>query len=445
MTKLIYHADTDEGAVDDKKYKINFFGLFEAIRCNVLNNEPSNNSSMVNYHFDYPYFSEVVNPEFFEEELNNRQKTFIQRVVLLWLLSSTAICVSVGLVYSSNLVAVLAFLSFIFLILSSIFFFVGVSFVFFEPLIQTGVVSYLASQPSVNTGELEKRYENLLEPSNKEVKCHDQKSVNLKKNVIKFFMKKINILAIFKFVTNGEELIQAGVAMVNMLLLKGVHPNDIILDTNSLGGGIAAEVMSRFEKQGIFLMLIHSNSYTSFKTATNNVLCDVGGLFSRWISRTCLNILFKYCSLDFNSKEIIEHTKCPVLISNKNGDSVIKEPAQLAFKLSDSIGDRTFRLNVMLEHDPNINCKSENIHADCEEHFVIDCAKNETFVKSKEYFCEYAYGYLKTQGLNDHFNLEEYKKSKLSTSLNEKIELINIKTKESPALIQKQKTSQFFS
>ncbi|OWZ25425.1 hypothetical protein CCY16_00648 [Wolbachia endosymbiont of Wuchereria bancrofti] len=37
-----------------------------------------------------------------------------------------------------------------------------------------------------------------------------------------------------------------------------------------MGGRIAAEVLKRFEDHGIHLTLIHSNSYSLLKDATNN-------------------------------------------------------------------------------------------------------------------------------------------------------------------------------
>lgn len=65
-------------------------------------------------------------------------------------------------------------------------------------------------------------------------------------------------------------------AIVNKLLVAGIHPNDIILDTNSLVGGVAAEVLKRFEEKGIYLTLIHNNSFTSLKDATNNFSNGIG-------------------------------------------------------------------------------------------------------------------------------------------------------------------------
>ncbi|MDD9331279.1 MAG: hypothetical protein PV340_01230 [Wolbachia sp.] len=45
--------------------------------------------------------------------------------------------------------------------------------------------------------------------------------------MIQLFLIRKKILALFKFMTNSKKLAQAGMAMVNMLLLKGIHPDDI--------------------------------------------------------------------------------------------------------------------------------------------------------------------------------------------------------------------------
>ena len=63
--------------------------------------------------------------------------------------------------------------------------------------------------------------------------------------------------SVIKFATEGRDLIKAGMAIVTDLLEKSVHPNDIILMGNSLGGGIAAEVLKKFEEENVFF-----HSYT---------------------------------------------------------------------------------------------------------------------------------------------------------------------------------------
>ncbi|QMV46160.1 hypothetical protein HC358_03695 [Wolbachia pipientis] len=71
-----------------------------------------------------------------------------------------------------------------------------------------------------------------------DAEAHDQELGENKdiENIVAFLLERKKIVALYEFLTNGEKLVQAGMAMVNMLLVKGVRPNDIILDTNSLGG-----------------------------------------------------------------------------------------------------------------------------------------------------------------------------------------------------------------
>ncbi|MCA4775440.1 hypothetical protein IHO40_05170 [Wolbachia endosymbiont of Mansonella ozzardi] len=51
-------------------------------------------------------------------------------------------------------------------------------------------------------------------------------------------MERKKTVALYNFLTSGKELVQTGIAMVNKLLIDDVNPNNIVLDTNSLGGGI---------------------------------------------------------------------------------------------------------------------------------------------------------------------------------------------------------------
>lgn len=232
-------------------------------------------------------------------------------------------------------------------------------------------------------------------------------------------MDRKKIPALFKFLTNGEKLVQAGMAIVNQRLLNGVDPNNIVLDTNSMGGGVAAEVSRRFEAQGIYLTLIHSNSYSSLK--------DVANTFTGWLVALCLNILHKLFGLELNSEEVIKKTKCPVLIVGREGDSVIIKKAQLADKLKDSIiPEKTFRISTTLKHNPDIkNCKNEkNIHIDHEEHLCCEWDNNCTieyisYREMKSKFISAAHEYLISNKLNWEFDLGKYSKSHFSKNLTE--------------------------
>nr|WP_265033377.1 hypothetical protein [Wolbachia endosymbiont (group A) of Sicus ferrugineus] len=193
----------------------------------------------------------------------------------------------------------------------------------------------------------------------------------------------------------------------------------MVLDTNSLGGGVAAEVLKRFEKQGIYLTLIHSNSYSSLKDTVR----DSPHSLVKWLPSMLLNRWFGRCGLDFNPRKIVEDTKCPVLIVGRKGDTVIPQEIQLVGKLSDQSTEERLRRNKVLEHDPKIACGNKNIHIDHEEHFVWkDGEKYESYIKIKSDFIELAYGYLVSNNFNGGYKPKQYKKSRFSRNLT-KIEL----------------------
>nr|WP_250294689.1 hypothetical protein [Wolbachia endosymbiont of Oedothorax gibbosus] len=236
-------------------------------------------------------------------------------------------------------------------------------------------------------------------------------------DIVEFLLEKRKIVALYEFLTNGEKLVQAGMAMVNMLLVKGVRPNDIILDTNSLGGGIAAEVLKRFEKQGIYLTLIHSNSYSSLKDTVR----DSPRSLVKWLPSMLLNRWFGRCGLDFNPQKVVENTKCPVLIAGRKGDTVIPQEIQLVNKLEDQSTKR-LRRNIVLKHGPK-PCKNKNIHIDHEEHLVHYYKGSSTeyisYKEIKNQFINDAHKYLIDSEFNKNFDPEKYRKSGFSGKLTE--------------------------
>jgi hypothetical protein len=69
-------------------------------------------------------------------------------------------------------------------------------------------------------------------------------------------------------VTEVNDLVNTGIAVVNNLLRQGVHPDDIILQGDCYGAGVALEVKKQFEKQSdIKLRLVMNNAFKSFKSA----------------------------------------------------------------------------------------------------------------------------------------------------------------------------------
>ncbi|WP_425386039.1 alpha/beta hydrolase family protein [Wolbachia endosymbiont (group A) of Barypeithes pellucidus] len=439
--KVIYHTIGNIKPEETAKHVINFFGVLQCIKVNALGKDApkEQESKLVKHYFDYPYFSRIVNPEFFQKELNAEEKKFNRRIVSLWLCSailSTASIVSLYLAYqnqkSKKVLTGLFFTSSVLSTLATILFVVAFLWVFFhfvkERFVVHRIKGFLENEVSP---EWIKRYkkEFIDKDSKRDAEACDQELEKDIEDIIEFLLERKKVVALCKFLTNGEKLVQAGMAMVNMLLVKGVRPNDIILDTNSLGGGIAAEVLKRFEKQGIYLTLIHSNSYSSLKDATNNFPHGVGNFFIRRLPAKFLNFWFSRCRLEFNSREIIENTKCPVLIAGRKGDTVIPQEAQLVGKLDDDQStSKTFRQNIVLEHDPqNKECKSKNIHADHKEHLVYheDNGSIKKYEEKENQFINDAHKYLIDSEFNKNFDLEKYRESGFSGKLTE-IELIHI-------------------
>lgn len=454
---IIYYIEYGKDKIeptDSTKFIVNFFGILGCIKVNVLDNdrpkEQTDKFKKVDYYFDYPYFSEIVNPECFKkEELDNRERRFTKTIITLWLCSflfSTAIFVLLLLACAHKKPkAVLAILAPALLILSTIatvFFVIGISWVFFDFIKEKFIAHRIESLLNDLDHELIKKYKTkLIGKKEDDIEARNQGAgkENDIKDIIEFFLQRKNISSLYKFLTNGEELVQAGMAMVNHLLINGVHPNDIVLDTNSLGGGIAAEVLKRFEDNGIYLTLIHSNSYSTLKDASRNFPYGVGNFFMRWLPGKFLDFWFRHCDLEFNPQEIIENTKCPVLVFSREEDTVIPKKAQV--KINDAIipGEK-FRLSGILEHDPEQKCSNKNVHTDTENHLIIryddDNTRYESCTKVKDDFIYISRKeHLIKYGLNKHFNKEKYAKSDFSKDLTA-ITLEFLKTQiEAPSIV----------
>ncbi|MDR3131832.1 MAG: hypothetical protein LBU02_01915 [Rickettsiales bacterium] len=439
--KVICYTDPNIKPKQNATHIINFFGILGCIKVNALGKDESKEQegefNVVRHYFGYPYFSRIVNPKLFQKELNDEERKFTRKIISLWLcfaILSTVSIVSLYLAYqnqkSKKVLTGLACASTVLLILATICFIVVLSWVFLDFIKAKFVVhrikSFLENEVSPEWIRHYKK-EFIGETCDQEL----EKDIE---DIIEFLLERKKIVALYNFLTNGEELVQAGMAMVNKLLIDGIRPDNIVLDTNSLGGGVAAEVMKRFEDQGIHLTLIHSNSFSSLKDATNNFPHGVGGFFTRWLPAKFLNFWYRRCRLDFNPLEVVENTKCPVLIAGRKGDTVIPPAAQLVGKLNDLSGER-LRKNIVLEHNPNVPCENKNIHTDHKEHLVC-CEDNEGTTKYTSYgeieneFIKKAHEYLVGKGLNEKFNLNGYIISDFSRNLTD-IKLEPLKVLES--------------
>ncbi|XGA08914.1 MAG: hypothetical protein U0X86_001262 [Wolbachia endosymbiont of Xenopsylla cheopis] len=157
-----------------------------------------------------------------------------------------------------------------------------------------------------------------------------------------------------KFATRGKDPVKAGMAKVIDLLEKGVRPDDIILMGNSLGGGIAAEILQKFEEANIHFTLIHSNSYSSVQKA-------ISCLYGYFVAK-----LGKWFGFNYKPNEIIKSTKAPVLVVNKEGDKTIPEKVQSVNGLKSQINNKdstdNLKMLVTLEHKDKENSRYYDIH-----------------------------------------------------------------------------------
>ncbi|WP_253302169.1 hypothetical protein [Wolbachia endosymbiont of Psylliodes chrysocephala] len=244
------------------------------------------------------------------------------------------------------------------------------------------------------------------------------------------------ITSLIKFATKGKDPVKAGVAIAIDLLEKGVHPDNIILMGNSLGGGIAAEVLEKFEEEKIYFTFIHSNSYDSWKNVLRSHKSFVGTLSKR-IS-VIVDIWFKLCNLNYKPNEIIKSTEAPVLATNRMGDIVIDEAAQSVFNLQKSKGEPknssngSLKVTALLKHN-----STGNIHVEKLTSMVIDRinyleSQEENLNNSKTYeellenFINEAHEYLKENRLNKEFKLNTFQHNKLYQERKKnKVSLIN--------------------
>lgn len=73
-------------------------------------------------------------------------------------------------------------------------------------------------------------------------------------------------------ITEFNDLVNTGIAVVNKLLLDGVHPDKIVLQGDCYGTAVAFAVQQEFAKKDIKVRLIASNTFGSFKdTADKNI------------------------------------------------------------------------------------------------------------------------------------------------------------------------------
>ncbi|WP_341807863.1 hypothetical protein [Wolbachia endosymbiont (group E) of Neria commutata] len=227
MLSVIYYINGDPNSEGSTIHVVKFFGIFGCIKVNALRQEfPTNldKFNVVEYYFDYPYFSKIVNPEHFQEKLDDGEKRFTRIITSMWscaailsIASNVLLCLAYSNQKSKKVLAVLATASAVLSTIACIFFVVGILWVFFdfvkEKLVIHKIKSLLKDELSDEWITLFKN-KFLGEKSEINGKANDEEANDkeLEKNknieeILQFFLERRKIPALFKFLTNGEELV----------------------------------------------------------------------------------------------------------------------------------------------------------------------------------------------------------------------------------------------
>lgn len=225
------------------------------------------------------------------------------------------------------------------------------------------------------------------------------------------------------FHLNIEKSVTTVCAFVVKMLKEGIHPDNIFLFGNSIGGGIAAHVYHEFKLRGIHLKCIVSNSFSTLKRV----------MYS-FVSAPLLRNVIKGIVFGFNMnlkpyKYITSVTPYTVYFNRKN-DAIIPHEAQLRTKIMEKDGAEPIegfeKQRIFLENHCLLICKYHVdycpvIHNEPATHLVSDNAKPEKFLELVRYFIVESNNYTTTKSSN-----KEYDLSKLESCNWNEVEFVNI-------------------
>lgn len=399
-----------------KKHLVYFFGLAESIKYHSEYNHITElfPKEITIHLFDYPHFREIVNPRCTNENI------ILGKQILKNLTIFAAIS-AIGLVFLCK--KPISFKTAVF-IPSLIVFLVIAVYINSNLIIKAILIKNYSNKLRATLGREEIKHMKYCLTGKMESESSVEKDIN---DIINFIcMDEYLLTHLTKFMTKSKDPIKAGTAIVmDLLEKKGVHPDDIILMGNSLGGGIATEVLKKFEEEKIYLTLINSNSFCQLKETIKHLESPFGKFFQK--HPKLLDLWFKLCGISYDALETIKKSKAPILVANRGVfDFVIPNKAQLATKLKDTEMSG-LKVIASLKHNDSKNCGIGNVHVDTIDHMNVsnvNCLyqKDISFIKHNttckellEYFINEAHKYLKERKLNENFdfNFNTFKQREL--------------------------------
>lgn len=229
------------------------------------------------------------------------------------------------------------------------------------------------------------------------------------------------------FHLNIRKTVTTVCTFVIKLLKEGVHPDNIILFGNSIGGGIAAHVYHEFKLRGIYLKCIISNSFSSLKRVIHSYISIP--LLQRVINGIMLGF-----NMDLETYKYINSITPYMVYFNRKNDVIIPHQAQLRTKVledrHDEEGFEEFETQRrFLENNSLLTCKLHLfycpwIHNEPTTCLVSEFDKSQSFLDLIRYFIIESKHYTTTIcSLNKEYNLSTLKSCNWSS---EEIEFVSI-------------------
>ncbi|WED44169.1 Dot/Icm T4SS effector alpha/beta hydrolase [Legionella cardiaca] len=155
-----------------------------------------------------------------------------------------------------------------------------------------------------------------------------------------------------------NDLVNSGIAMVNKLLEKGVHPDDIILQGNCLGAAVAEAVAAQFRAQNIQLRVINSNSFKSIKSV-------IVEKFHLSLIKNLVEKLLSYTGWLITPSKLRgeEHHSPYHLVLSRSGDKTIPARSQMASSTKKHTTEESFDTyndDFQQKLAPHLEMKYEN-------------------------------------------------------------------------------------
>jgi hypothetical protein len=124
-----------------------------------------------------------------------------------------------------------------------------------------------------------------------------------------------------------DDLVKNGISVVNHLLEQGIHPDNIILQGNCLGGAVSEATARHFEEFGINLRQINSNSFKSIKSV---IMDFVGFKFFEGVIKKIL----AYAEWEMKPGKYFNEISPYKVYMHREGDKTIGEDAKLHAKIT---------------------------------------------------------------------------------------------------------------